>query len=68
LDISKLQFLIKKRKTNFQLYFFSSVFGRQNPGSGLDQDPDSLEILNPDAQPESVWGGHPLWVGSQFGQ
>jgi hypothetical protein len=34
LDISKLQFLIKTRFKNFLLYFFSSVFGHQNPGSG----------------------------------
>jgi hypothetical protein len=32
----------------FYLYF-SSVFGHQNPGSGLDLDPDSLEILDPDS-------------------
>ncbi len=30
-------------KKNFQLYFFSSVFGHQNPGSGLD--PDLFEML-----------------------
>jgi hypothetical protein len=47
LDISKLQFFIQK---NFHLYFFSLVFGHQNPGSGLDPypDPDSLKILDPD--------------------
>ncbi len=33
LGISKLQFLIKKIYKNFQLYFLSSVFGHQNPGS-----------------------------------
>jgi hypothetical protein len=59
--MSKLQFLIKKRYKKL-----SSVFGHQNPGSGLDPDPypdqypnpDSLEILdldsiNPDPQ---LWG------------
>ncbi len=34
------------------LLFYSSVFGHQNPGFGLDQDPypdpDSLEMLDPD--------------------
>jgi hypothetical protein len=42
-DIRKLQFFIKS-------VFFSSFFGDQNPGSGLDPDPYSLEILDPDPQ------------------
>jgi hypothetical protein len=46
----KLQFLIKKDVKNFQLYFFSAIFGDQNPGSGLD--PDSLEMLDPDPYPD----------------
>jgi|688.fasta_scaffold458933_1 hypothetical protein len=35
------------------LYFFSSVFNHQNPGSGLDPNlnPDSLEMLDPDSYP-----------------
>jgi hypothetical protein len=33
LGISKLQCLIRKGR-KIQLYFFSSVFGHQNPGSG----------------------------------
>jgi hypothetical protein len=47
-----LQFLIKQI---FHLYFYlSSVFGHQNSGSGLDQypDPDSLEMLGPDPDPQ----------------
>jgi hypothetical protein len=54
--IIKLQFLIKTRFKHLQLYFFSSVFGHQKLGTGLD--PDSLELLdpypdamNPDPQP-----------------
>jgi hypothetical protein len=43
-----LKFLVKKRyKKNF-----SSVFGHQNPGSGLGPDPDSLEMLDPDPDPD----------------
>jgi hypothetical protein len=34
LEINKFKFLIKIIK-NCQLYFFSSVFGHQNPGSGF---------------------------------
>jgi hypothetical protein len=46
LGISKLHFFIIKRfSKNFGCIFFSSIFGHQNPGAGLD--PDSLE-LNPD--------------------
>ncbi len=58
LDISKLQFLIKKDNENFLLYFLSSVFGHHNPGSKLDLDldpdpyPDSLEMLGPDPYPD----------------
>jgi hypothetical protein len=48
LDIIKLQFWIKKdKKKHIQLYFFSSGFGHQNPGSGLDLAPDSLLMLDP---------------------
>ncbi len=59
LDISK-----------FQLYFFSSVFGHQNPGSGLDPDPDpdSLEMLDRDPYPnldsmnsDPQLGGTVIW-------
>jgi hypothetical protein len=35
LDISKLQFLIKKEK-EISAVFFSTIFGHQKPGSGLD--------------------------------
>jgi hypothetical protein len=43
-----LQFWIKKdKKKHIQLYFFSSGFGHQNPGSGLDLAPDSLLMLDP---------------------
>jgi hypothetical protein len=42
------KFLIKKRKGNFVSVFFSSIFGHQNPGSELDQDPEPLEMLDPD--------------------
>ncbi len=52
LGISKLQFLIKKDKNIFQLYSSSSVFGHQNPGSGLDPDSDSFEKL--DTDPDSM--------------
>jgi hypothetical protein len=47
LVISKLQALIKKDIKKFPAAFFSSVFGHQNPGTGLDQDPESM---NPDPQ------------------
>ncbi len=48
LGISKLQFLIKKGFKKISAVFFSSIFGHQNPGSGLDPDPypDSLEMLD----------------------
>ncbi len=52
LDLSKLQFLIKRDiYEKIQLYFLSSVFDHQKPGSGLDPnpDPDSLEMLDPDS-------------------
>jgi hypothetical protein len=42
LEISKLQFLIKKEKKIFCIFL---IFGHQNPGSGWDPDPDSM---NPD--------------------
>jgi hypothetical protein len=42
-----LQFLIKQF---FHLYFFSSVFGHENPG--LDPDSDALEMLDPDQCPD----------------
>jgi hypothetical protein len=47
LDISKLEFFIKKDLIKFSAVFFSSVFSHQNPGSGLD--PDSVEMLDPDS-------------------
>ncbi len=50
LDISKLQFLIKKDIKKFSVLCCSSVFGHQNPGSRLDPDQDSLETLNLDPQ------------------
>jgi hypothetical protein len=37
----------KKISKSFQLYFFSSIFGHQNPGSRLYPDQDSM---NPDQQ------------------
>ncbi len=40
LGISKLQFLIKKRKTNFQLYFFLKFLVIET----LDPDPDSMNL------------------------
>jgi hypothetical protein len=53
LDISKLQFLIKKR--NF-CCIFATIFGHQNPGFGMDpnSDPyqDSLQMLDPDTYPD----------------
>jgi hypothetical protein len=49
LDTNKLQFFIKRI---FQMYFFPSVFGHQNPGSRSDlhSDPDSLEMRDRDPQ------------------
>jgi hypothetical protein len=38
LDKSQLQILIKKRFLKISAVFFYSVFGHQNPGSGLNQD------------------------------
>jgi hypothetical protein len=34
-------------KKYFQLYYFSYIFSYQNPGFGLDPDPDSVEMLDP---------------------
>ncbi len=54
-DIGKLRFLIKKRlKKKIAAVFFSSVFGRQNPRSGLDPCPDrdSLDMLDPNPDPQ----------------
>jgi hypothetical protein len=50
---SKLKLLITKRfiKKLFSCVFFSYIFDHQNPGSGLDSDPDSLEMLDPDSYP-----------------
>ncbi len=48
LGISALQFWIKKKKKS--AVFFKIIFSHQNPGSGLDPDPDSLELLDPDPQ------------------
>jgi hypothetical protein len=57
--------MIKRRnKKNFHPCIFSYIFGFQNPGSGLDPDPDwirigsglnpdSLEMLDPDPYPHS---------------
>ncbi len=52
LEINDLQLLIKKGKNKLELYFFSSVFCHQNPGSGLD--PESLEMLDPDPDQDSI--------------
>jgi hypothetical protein len=46
LGIGKLQFLIYKRRKISAVVFSSSIFGHQNPGSGLDPDPDALEMLD----------------------
>jgi hypothetical protein len=46
LDISKLLFLINIDKTNFQLYFFLMYLVNKT----MNPDPDSLEMLDPDAQ------------------
>ncbi len=55
LGIIKLQFLIKKEK-EISAVFFSTIFGHQNPGSGLEpnSDPyqDSLKMLDPDTYPD----------------
>jgi hypothetical protein len=40
-----MKFLFKKRFLKISAVFFSSVFGHQIPGSGLDPDPDSLEMM-----------------------
>ncbi len=48
LDISKLQFLIKKRSKNFQLYFFLQFLVIKT------LDPDSLEMLDQDSDPQ-LW-------------
>ncbi len=32
----------------------SSIFGHQNPGSGMDPDPDPLEMLVPDPYSDSM--------------
>ncbi len=39
--------------------FFPSVFGHQNPGSGLDPDPNSHEMLDP--YPDSMIPDPQLW-------
>jgi hypothetical protein len=46
-----LLFLIKKGGKKNSVFLFSSDFGHQNPGSGLDPDPypDSLEMPDPDS-------------------
>ncbi len=41
--------LDQKRKKKSAV-FFKIIFSHQNPGSGLDPDPDSLESLDPDPQ------------------
>jgi hypothetical protein len=53
LNISKLLFLIKKRYKKISAVCFP-VFGHQDPGFGLDlnPDPDSLEMLVPDSYPD----------------
>jgi hypothetical protein len=40
----------RKRFKKVYVVFFSSVFGHQNPGSGLDPYPGSREMLDPDPQ------------------
>ncbi len=47
------KFLIEKSKKMSAVFFFSSIFGHQNPGCGLD--PDSLEMLDPDRYPDPHW-------------
>ncbi len=49
-----MQFLIKKDIKKISAVFFSSVFGRQNPRSGLNPnlDSDSLEMLDPVPYPD----------------
>ncbi len=46
-----MQFLIKKKDKTISAVFFLLLFGHQNPGSGLDLDPDSLEMLDPGPYP-----------------
>ncbi len=53
MDIRKIAIFAQKNINNFCCIFFLKflVFGHQNPGFGLDPDPDSLEMLdsiNPD--------------------
>ncbi len=49
LEISILQFFLSKKDIKkFSTVFFFFSFGHQNPGFGLDTDPDSLEMLDPD--------------------
>jgi hypothetical protein len=52
IGISKLQVLIKK-KEKFSVVHFSSVFGQQNPGSGLDTDKDLYPNRDPYPDPDS---------------
>ncbi len=40
LVIGKLQFLKEKKYIKFSAVIFFSIFGHENPGSGLDPDPD----------------------------
>jgi hypothetical protein len=49
LGLSKLQVLIRKKRF---VVLFSSAFGHQNLGSGLDPDPNTLEMLDPDPYPD----------------
>jgi hypothetical protein len=51
------QFFNQKKFSS--VFFSSSVFGHQNPGSGLDPypDPDSIEMLDPDPYPDSMKSG-----------
>jgi hypothetical protein len=45
---SKKKILISKKDIkNFNCIFFCKYFGHQSPASGLDPDPDSLEMLDP---------------------
>ncbi len=64
MGISKLQVLNKKRKKN-QLLFFPQIFGHQNPGSGLDPDPDSLKMLDRihnTVRIQNYWSGCFKWL------
>ena len=47
-----MQLQSKKDIKKISAVFFFFNFGNQNPGSGLDPDPDSLEMLDPD--PDSM--------------